>query len=135
MEITNEQVCQDVLALLSRFKLEIAQIADTYQLTPVQLGALFMLEQRGDLPMGKVAGALHCDPSNVTGVVDRLVAHELVRREESPHDRRAKTITLTAKGREMIAAINSKLPDRLGCLNLTADERVVLHSVTQKLVV
>ncbi len=135
MEITTEQVCQDIISLLTRFKQELAKLADSYQLTPVQLGALFMLDQHGDLPMGKAATVLHCDPSNVTGVVDRLVLHELVLRQESKADRRTKTITLTPKGKEMIGTINKLMPDRLGCNSLTNGERMALHDAAQKLIV
>lgn len=87
MDITAEIICQDMMTLLGRFKQELARIADERGLTQVQLAALYMVQQHGELAMGKVAHVLHCDPSNVTGIVDRLVSHNLVTRQENPTDR------------------------------------------------
>lgn len=133
MEITSDQVCQDVLSLLMRFKQELSKVAESYQLTPVQLGALFMIDEHGELAMGEVAHVLHCDPSNVTGIIDRLVSHKFVLRQESQKDRRAKTITLTPHGKEIIDHVHGMLPDRLGCPELTSSERLAIHSAVQKL--
>ena len=41
--------------------------------------------------MSALAHALHCDNSNVTGIVDRLEAAGLVERRAAEHDRRVKT--------------------------------------------
>jgi DNA-binding MarR family transcriptional regulator len=45
-----------------------------------------------------IAERLHCDPSNVTFLADRLEERGLVRRESDPADRRVKALALTAKG-------------------------------------
>jgi DNA-binding MarR family transcriptional regulator len=47
---------------------------------------------------GPLAAALKCDNSNVTGVVDRLEAAGLVERRPAAHDRRVKTVVVTALG-------------------------------------
>ena len=135
MEVTPEIICQDITALLGRFKQEMMHLADERGLTQVQLAALYMIEQHGELAMGKVAHVLHCDPSNVTGIVDRLVAHKLVGRQESPTDRRTKTIALTDKGRELVKEIMKTLPERMGCDKLTEADRQALHTAVQKIVV
>jgi DNA-binding MarR family transcriptional regulator len=83
--------------------------------------------------MGRVAGSLHCDASNVTGIIDRLVAQGLVSRHESEHDRRAKTLLLTAKGQEVVDTVIKKLPEYLGCDRLSQEERASLHAVISKL--
>jgi DNA-binding MarR family transcriptional regulator len=134
MKLSSEVVCQDILSLFGRFKQELTRIAEECNLTPVQMAALYMVEQHGELAMGKVAHVLHCDPSNVTGVVDRLVAHKLVSRQECPTDRRAKTITLTAEGRDVVREVMQILLDRMGCSRLSQAEREALHSAVQKLV-
>ena len=41
---------------------------------------------------------LHCDNSNVTGIVDRLEARGLVARQPHEHDRRVKHVVLTPLG-------------------------------------
>lgn len=123
------------MLLFGRIKQEFLRVAETEHLTPVQLAALYILDQRGELAMGEVALTLHCDPSNVTGIVDRLVAHNLVAKCECPSDRRAKTISLTPEGKRLTNRLTAALPDRLGCAKLTQDERAMLHSVVQKLVI
>lgn len=133
MDITSEIICQDMMLLLGRFKQEMARIADERGLTQVQLGALYMVHKHGELAMGKVAHVLHCDPSNVTGIIDRLVSHGLVTRQENPADRRAKTITLTDGGHKVVREIMDILPDRMGCGRLTDTEREVLHVAVQKI--
>lgn len=133
MDITAEIICQDMMTLLGRFKQELARIADERGLTQVQLAALYMVQQHGELAMGKVAHVLHCDPSNVTGIVDRLVSHNLVTRQENPTDRRAKTIALTGEGHKIVQEITNILPDRMGCDRLSGAERQALHAAVQKI--
>ncbi|SRR6266550_1577883 len=134
MEVSPQQICQDLLALLGRVKQEMLAIAEAEHLTQVQLGTLYMLDQYGDLAMGEVANMLHCDPSNVTGVVDRLVAQNLVSRQENKIDRRAKTISLLPAGKRIVDAAVAALPGRLGCSKLTGSERAVLRQTVQKIV-
>ena len=43
--------------------------------------------------------------ATMSGMVDRLVAHDLVTRAEDPHDRRVRRITLSGIGKEMIGNI------------------------------
>src|ERR1700733_1896639 len=93
MEITPEQVCQDLLGLIGRIKTSLARLSEKYDLTIMQVHALYAISQ-GDTTMGRVADTLHCDASNVTGIVDRLVASKLITRHEGEHDRRTKTLHL-----------------------------------------
>lgn len=83
--------------------------------------------------MGAVARALHCDASNVTGVIDRLVAGQLVTRQESTADRRAKTLQLTAKGEQIVDKVMNQLPAALGCAQLSVSERATFHTLISKL--
>jgi len=108
------------------------QVAESYGLTPVQLFALHTILQGGST-MGGVAGQMQCDASNVTGVIDRLVMHQLVVRAESESDRRTKTLALTDKGRELIQKIIDALPEKLGCSQLGAAERQALRTVLEVL--
>ncbi len=64
-------------------------------------------------PMNQVAGKLRCDPSNVTGIVDRLEARGLVERQVLPSDRRVKQLVLTADGervRECLTNVFETIP-------------------------
>jgi len=83
--------------------------------------------------MGALARTLHCDASNATGIVDRLVAGQLITRQEGAHDRRTKTLTLTDKGRAAVDDIYSHLPHQLGCGRLSDNERASFHDIATKL--
>lgn len=47
---------------------------------------------------GDLAGVLHLHPSTLTGVLQRLVAQQLLRRADDPRDRRRAMLRLTARG-------------------------------------
>ena len=132
MNITSEQICQDLLGIIGRIKTSLATLSEKYDLTIMQVHALYAISQ-GDNTMGKVAISLHCDASNVTGIVDRLVAAGLITRQEGVQDRRTKTLQVTDKGHAAVNEIYTQLPAQLGCSRLSDDERVTLHEILGKL--
>jgi DNA-binding MarR family transcriptional regulator len=133
MNVTTDQICDDLMQFIQLWKTSIFALAEKQGLTPVQMSALYSIERAGELPMGKVASALHCDASNVTGIVDRLVTQGLVVRTECATDRRAKTLTLTPKGTQLTAKLHAQLPETLACNRLSAEERNSLHDIIAKL--
>jgi DNA-binding MarR family transcriptional regulator len=70
-------------------------------LTPQQAQLLTSVAP-GALPHGELAIRLHCDKTNVTGLVDRLERRELVRRRSDPADRRVTQVSLTDDGVELV---------------------------------
>jgi DNA-binding MarR family transcriptional regulator len=64
------------------------------------------------LPMNQIAGRMHCDASNLTGIVDRLEGRGLVERRVRADDRRVKEIALTPDGRRVKRQVD-------GVLNVT----------------
>jgi DNA-binding MarR family transcriptional regulator len=74
-------------------------IARKLGLSPSTFGALRALDQ--PRTMGEMATLLHCDNSNVTGIVDGLEARGLAARTPSEDDRRVKLVTITAEGRRI----------------------------------
>ncbi|MEA2333202.1 MAG: hypothetical protein QOH58_3340 [Thermoleophilaceae bacterium] len=73
-------------------------LAQELGLSPVQLHTLRIIEPGVEVPMSSLAGKLFCDNSNVTGIVDRLEARDLVERRPAENDRRVKLLVLTAEG-------------------------------------
>jgi DNA-binding MarR family transcriptional regulator len=97
--------------------------ASELDLHPAQAGALLQLSS--PLPMNELAGALGCDNSNVTGLVDRLEARGLVARQASRDDRRVKHVVLTPAGRDLRERMLGRVdqsPDGLERLS-PADQR------------
>jgi DNA-binding MarR family transcriptional regulator len=132
MDISSRQICDDILGLLARLKASMADVADAHGITPMQLAAMYSILQ-GEETMGQLAGAMHCDASNVTGIVDRLVAQDLIRREEHKTDRRAKTLQLTEKGHTLMVLLLNEMPTRLAYDKLSDAETEQLHAIIQKI--
>jgi DNA-binding MarR family transcriptional regulator len=67
-----------------------------FDLMPPQQMVLGLLDE--PKPMGELAQHMHCDSSNITGIVDRLEERGLVERQAAERDRRVKLVALTAEG-------------------------------------
>ena len=74
------------------------EAAGSLELTPGGLRALLGLVPDEMTSMGILAQQWHCDPSNVTAVVDQLEQRGFVERRVSALDRRVKTVGLTRGG-------------------------------------
>lgn len=72
------------------------RMCEQHDLTPVQARALMALAQPA--PMRALADILRCDPSNVTGIADRLEDRGLITRVAAPGDRRVKLLASTSAG-------------------------------------
>ena len=99
-----------LMDLVMAERARIPQIAAEFRLSPPQVHALRVLSPEQPLPMGRLACALGCDASNVTGIVDRLEKRGLIERRASEHDRRVKVLVVTAEG----AQVRRRLLLRLG---------------------
>ncbi len=127
-------MCDDLVVLIKHVKSAMAVIAERHGLTNMQLWVMNVIRHGGTVTMGSVANNMHCDASNITGIIDRLVAQGLVTRRESDQDRRAKLLQLTPKGDRTVDAITAMLPAELGCDRLSALERTRLHRLITRLV-
>ena len=81
---------------------ERAHFAKATGLSMQQFGILIQLHFRGVCGLSEVSERFEITPAAASQLVDKLVQSGLVRREEDPHDRRAKCLNLTDKGRELI---------------------------------
>ena len=77
-------------------------------LTIAQMKSMFFIANEGIANFRKLAAALNVTPSNVTGIIDRLVEQELVSRTENPADRRMLMLQLTEKGETLIANLRER---------------------------
>jgi DNA-binding MarR family transcriptional regulator len=76
-------------------------------ITATQLNVLKLLEGIGDLSLSELSRRMAAKNSTVTGIIDRMVAADLVTREQSTEDRRVWKIRMTDTGRSRGA---SRLP-------------------------
>ncbi|MFF3689536.1 MarR family winged helix-turn-helix transcriptional regulator [Streptomyces sp. NPDC002187] len=111
---------------------DFATAAAQHGLTAMQAKVLAQLD--GPLPMRGIATLLVCDASNVTGIVDRLEARELVRREADPADRRVKNVVATDAGREIIRRVREEMQETHGALDALGEaESATLYALLQRL--
>ena len=101
MDLADQAACRAWQLLMKFFFAQRAHLPSSdarFDLSPIQCHVLHLIEPRRPLPMSRLADALSCDASNVTGLVDRMESRGLVRRRSSPEDRRVKVLQLTATG-------------------------------------
>ncbi|MFF9065946.1 MarR family winged helix-turn-helix transcriptional regulator [Streptomyces sp. NPDC014891] len=111
---------------------DFASAAAHHGLTSTQAKVLAQLD--GPLPMRALATLLVCDASNVTGIVDRLEARALVRREPDPSDRRVKNVVATDEGRDVIRRVREEMQATSGALDtLDATESATLYDLLARL--
>ncbi|GFE24903.1 DNA-binding transcriptional regulator, MarR family [Streptomyces sp. SceaMP-e96] len=119
--------------VVARYYEEYEQAAAEHSLTGAQARVLSLLSLE-PLPMRKVAQRLKCEPSNITGIVDRLESRGLVERRPDPADRRVKLAAPTEEGAHTAAALRTSLDfarEPLG--RLTVAERTLLKELLQRM--
>jgi len=113
-----DDLVDGLLEVTQRVQHVVSVVAARHDLTPQQIGLLRMLDE--PMSMRAFAEDLSCDPSNVTGLVDRAERLGLVQRVPDPRDRRIRMLTLTPKGRRSRNRVNRELASELGdALGLT----------------
>jgi DNA-binding MarR family transcriptional regulator len=75
--------------------------------TPAQCHLILAVEEAGETSVGEIAAALELDSSTLSRAVDGLVKARLLERKEDPSNRRRQLVSLSAKGREKAASINT----------------------------
>ena len=105
-----------------------------FDLTPVQFGALSMLEAHPGIDQATLAGLIAYDRSTIGGVVDRLVQKGYVVRDVSERDRRARELRLTPAGRRSLEEVLPAVLRAQECIlsGLSADERQLFLSLLTK---
>jgi len=66
------------------------------------------LLNKGPLPVNTIGPKVYLTPGSISTAVDRLVERGLVSRVESLEDRRVRVVSLTPKGRRLIAPVFRK---------------------------
>jgi DNA-binding MarR family transcriptional regulator len=67
-----------------------------------QFSVMMQLYYRGACGMSEVSERFEITPAAASQLVDKLVQSGFIKRQEDPHDRRAKVLNLTDKGRGLI---------------------------------
>lgn len=131
---TDDKICLQIMTIWHNLKTTIEDFAVDHDLTLQQIFVLYELCNEDHILMGTLAKHLHCDASNVTGLVDRLQVADLITRHELPTDRRAKQLTITAQGRQLIEGMIPHLPASLSMQRLTVSEIDSLYCLLDKMI-
>ncbi|MFE9764549.1 MarR family winged helix-turn-helix transcriptional regulator [Streptomyces sp. NPDC005808] len=119
--------------VVSRYHEEYEDAAAEHTLTGAQARLLSLLSLE-PLPMRRLAQKLKCEPSNVTGIVDRLEARGLVERRPDPTDRRVKLAAATEEGLRIARSLRDSLRfAREPLAGLSREERVSLRGMLQRM--
>lgn len=126
---TAEEIVHLVSELGRRVAAHVEAKASELDLTAPQAALIRSLD--APLAMRDVAARLHCDASNVTGIVDRLESRGLLERRVRPNDRRVKELVLTAEGRRVQRQVGA-IEESLAGLSLTESEQGALVELLEK---
>ncbi|RFU82949.1 MarR family transcriptional regulator [Streptomyces triticagri] len=127
------EVVQLIGSVVARYYEEYEQAAAQHALTGAQARVLGLLSL-APMRMREIAHELKCEPSNVTGIVDRLESRGLVERRADPADRRVKRAAVTAVGAETAAELRDGLDfAREPLATLSREERVVLRDLLARM--
>ncbi len=102
-------------------------------LSPIQAKTLLHMDMKRPSTMSEVAQTAACEPSNLTGIIDKLEARGLVRRRSTTDDRRIKMVSLTREG----ALLRDRLVERFSepaawMLALSARDQRQPHARSQR---
>ena len=76
-----------------------------FDLTPVQFAALDAISANPATDQARVAEMIGYDRATIGGVINRLESKGLIKRVVSETDKRARELSLTAKGKRLLAVL------------------------------
>jgi len=82
-----------------------------FDLTPVQYAAIEAIYENPGIDQARVAEMIGYDRATIGGVIERLEKKDWINREVSEQDRRARVLSLTAKGKKIRSALEPIVQD------------------------
>ncbi|MER7001352.1 MarR family transcriptional regulator [Streptomyces sp. NPDC000410] len=127
------EVVELIGTVVARYHEEYESAAARHALTGAQARVLALLALE-PTPMRRIAQKLKCEPSNITGIVDRLETRGLVERRPDPSDRRVKIAAATEEGRMTATHLRSSLGfAREPLAGLSEEERGMLRDLLKRM--
>jgi DNA-binding MarR family transcriptional regulator len=133
-----DPLAEEISSLFNRvaFRLKDHQFAclERFKLSAIQANALWRIGPRESLAVGALADRFSADPSNLAQPLAALERRGFLTRRPAAHDRRVRTVRLTAEGRalreRLMACLFTEPPVVAG---LTARERRAFRELLAKL--
>jgi len=89
------------------------KLKSQHEITGPQLVCLLEIAEQGSMTSSAISKDVHLSASTVVGILDRLEARGLIKRERDTRDRRQVNVTVTEQGRDLAASAPSPLQDKL----------------------
>jgi DNA-binding MarR family transcriptional regulator len=111
------------------------RIAATHELSLIQVRLLGILRDR-EPGMLELARHLELEKSSLSGLIDRAEARGLVERLASREDRRATTVRMTARGKQLSRAVEAEVETDVSALlgELPDKDRERLQAIVTRVV-
>lgn len=106
-------ILQSIRRIIRAVDIYSRKLRSQYELTSPQLVCLRAVVEHGPLTVTEIAHQVFLSPSTVVGILDRLEARGLVKRERDTIDRRVVHILPTPSGRQVVTRAPSALQDGL----------------------
>ncbi len=128
-------LCELLKASAAACERELNEALADIGISHCQASVLVKITDGGSQTMSAISKELCCHKSNVTQVVDGLVAKGLIARKNSKTDRRVCTLVLTKKGKALSAKAQVLLKHRADlCLDsLDTKDRILFKNLLQKM--
>jgi DNA-binding MarR family transcriptional regulator len=135
---SHDKLSEEVSSLFNRaaFRLKDHQFAclERFELSPIQANALWRMDPRGSVSVGALAERFRSDPSNLSAPLEALEERGLLVRRPAAHDRRVRSVRLTAEGRALRQRLMACLFDEPPVVaGLSRRERLALRDLLAKL--
>lgn len=106
--IALQAACRTLVAISAQAMTAVADDVDL-----AQFRALVVIEAKGSVSLGELSEATNQHLSTTSRMCDRLVAAELVHRQDDPADRRQLRLTLTQHGQKIVDTVVQQREQRL----------------------
>jgi DNA-binding MarR family transcriptional regulator len=123
----------DLLLIVRSIEANLSAIVAQSGLSLLQINTLYTLSDCQEGNMRSLAYSLACDPSHVTGIIDKLLQMGLVERNECPEDRRKKRVHLSDEGLRRIGQVIDVFPESSTDTKITKEELAELRRILLKL--
>jgi DNA-binding MarR family transcriptional regulator len=134
----SDPLTEEISSLFNKISLRLKdhQFAclERVKLSPIQANALWRIGPRESMSVGALAERFSADPSNLAAPLAGLEKRGLLTRRPAAHDRRVRTIRLTAEGRALRERLMTCLfTDPPVVAGLTTRERRAFRDLLAKL--
>ncbi|MDQ6604757.1 MAG: MarR family transcriptional regulator [Chloroflexota bacterium] len=131
----SQEIVQSLRSVITRVTGDASGAWMDLDVTMPQMKVLMLLRENGALRVGVLARHLNVSTPTITGIVDRLVRQDLVKREDDPSDRRVVLNVLTPKGEQLMERLRHRSDEELTRIigGLNAQEQADLARALKRL--